>query len=195
MGDRFNDFTGGALRVDVADDGLPWVVNNGGTIYKHNGNSWRSIDGWASDVGYGGGKLWVIGRGETIHRRDGNSWVNPPGSGVRITVQDNGQAWVVDDGGDIYRYSGSNREKLPGSAQDIGAYGNDVVILDRDGKPRSFNWEKGDWDQTEGLNNFPTAANNIDVCSEGNLVVTTKNGDIWAFEKVSEQSYEQVEKS
>ena len=54
-------FSGAALRVAVVENGQPWVVNSAGTPYYHDGNKWNSIDGWASDVGYGGGKLWVIG--------------------------------------------------------------------------------------------------------------------------------------
>lgn len=57
-------------------------------------------------------------------------------------------------------------------------------MLDRDGRPRRYNWRRGDWDYNDDIKRF-YSANNIDVCSDGNLVVTTKNGEIWAYESVS----------
>ena len=103
VGDRFIDFEEGAAeRVAVAEDGLPWSLDNVGYIHHFDRFSWvyqGENKGYFYDIGYGGRNLWLVD-GANIYRREGVSpYVKIPGGGiygVRVAVQDNGQAWVVD---------------------------------------------------------------------------------------------------
>jgi hypothetical protein len=105
---------GSGVRIDVAPDGTPWVVNEDDRIYRLEGNVWRRIPGSAKDIGIGAdGSVWVVGADERaggygIWRYNGSGWTNVPGSGRQISVGPDGAPWVVNRTGDIYRGWGNN---------------------------------------------------------------------------------------
>lgn len=61
--DSFVQIDGGATQIDVMANGLPWVSNSNGNIYKRNpNNTWTMIDGCAKEVAVGrDNTLWVVG--------------------------------------------------------------------------------------------------------------------------------------
>jgi hypothetical protein len=63
--------SGGGLRIAVGPDGIPWLVNRDGNIYRGepDGSDWHSIDGCAHDIAVGGdGSVWVVGCSHTPSR-------------------------------------------------------------------------------------------------------------------------------
>jgi peptidoglycan hydrolase-like protein with peptidoglycan-binding domain len=130
---------GNAVRIAVAPDFRPWVVNAAGEIYRRTGISassggWQLMPGAATDIGVGGpggGTPWAIGTNSRgggnfgIFRWNGSAWEEAPGTAVRITVDSAGKPWVVNAAGQIYRRTANSVtsgvwEELPGRARDIG---------------------------------------------------------------------------
>lgn len=136
MNTKFVKVPGGAVRVDVDQNGIPWVVNAHGDIYKWKNKAWRKIPGGAYDIGIGAhGTVWIIGRkpaygGYEIWRWMETQFVKVPGAAVRIDVGPWGTPWVVNSFGDIFKWVNKTWEKLPGKAKDIsiGADGTAWVI-------------------------------------------------------------------
>lgn len=84
----------------------------------------------------------------------------------------------------------STVSEMNGTALDVGAYGQDVYMLDLEGKPNKYNYDTQDWDNGEFT--F-TGGINIAVGPEGKLYVTKENGEIWFYEKVITQAQENEE--
>lgn len=108
---------GGAVRIDVAPDHMPWIVNSSGIVFegKPNFSLWDWIPKTgvnASDIGIGAdGTVWILG-GTTyangdrqVYRwsRTGNKWEPGNGGGKRISVDKDGKPWIVNSNGHIYR--------------------------------------------------------------------------------------------
>jgi hypothetical protein len=100
---------GGAVRIAVGPDGLPWVVNSTGSIYRRTAGGWILLPGAARDIGVGAdGSAWIIGTnpvggGYGIYRWNGSAWEPIDGGAAAISVGTEGLPWVVNDGGAIYR--------------------------------------------------------------------------------------------
>lgn len=100
---------GSGLRIDVAPDGTPWVINDEDRIFRLEGGQWRRVPGSARDIGIGAdGSVWVIGADERaggygVYRYTGSGWLKIPGSGRQISVGPDGAPWVVNRDGNIYR--------------------------------------------------------------------------------------------
>lgn len=112
-GTAWSSVDGGAVRIAVGPDGLPWVVNDNNQIYRRTGaGTWVHVPGAARDIGVGAdGSVWIIGTtpafgGFEILRRVNNAWVKVDGGGVRITVNPVGEPWVVNDANQVYARDG-----------------------------------------------------------------------------------------
>jgi hypothetical protein len=116
---------GGAVRIAVDGQGVPWVVNAQGRIYRRAGDSWQELPGRAVDIGVGAnGEAWVIGiervaGGGPIFRWNGADWSRTDGAGVRIAVGPDGTPWVANSEGRIYRRQPGGWLELPGRARDV----------------------------------------------------------------------------
>jgi hypothetical protein len=101
---------GGAVRIAVGPDGLPWIVNSAGNIFHrvNNNTAWQALPGTAQDIGVGAdGTPWIIGTngvpgGFGIYRWDGSSWIGIEGGGVQISVGGDGLPWIVNSAGSIF---------------------------------------------------------------------------------------------
>ncbi|WP_235436639.1 tectonin domain-containing protein, partial [Pseudarthrobacter siccitolerans] len=108
-GNGWQGIDGGAERIAVDNQGLPWVVNNAGKIFRREGNLWIGLPGSARDIGVGAnGTAWVIGTdptpgGHGIHYWTGNGWQGIDGGAERIAVDNQGLPWVVNNAGKIFR--------------------------------------------------------------------------------------------
>jgi peptidoglycan hydrolase-like protein with peptidoglycan-binding domain len=109
---------GAAVRVAVAPDGTPWVINNANQIYRRNSTSptsgsWIQQIGLAREIAIGAdGSVWVIGMdaangGYGVWKFVGTGWVktNDAGAGVRIAVGPTGNPWIVNNVGQVFRRS------------------------------------------------------------------------------------------
>jgi surface antigen len=92
---------GGAVRIAIAPNGQPWVVNDAGHIFRRVNGTWQRMPGLARDIAIGhNGSVWVIGAGQvpggfSIHRWTGSDWQQIDGGAVRIAVDNGGNPWVV----------------------------------------------------------------------------------------------------
>lgn len=135
---RGNDWTaidGGAVRIAVDPTGMPWVVNEGGSIYRRTPSGWQQLPGAAKDIGIGAnGAVWVIGTnavpgGFGIWSWTGTTWTAIDGGAVRIAVDPTGAPWVVNSAGGIFRRVGNQWQQTSGAANDIGIGANGTVVV------------------------------------------------------------------
>jgi hypothetical protein len=121
---------GGAVRIAVADDGKPWIVNSSGEIFRRTSADpsvgyWEMLPGAARDIGIGTGNYaFIVGTTSTaggynlfawneqsqVLYSNGSvaapakaNWVPVPGGAVGISVGANGQPWLVNDAAYIFR--------------------------------------------------------------------------------------------
>lgn len=151
-GSGLTKVSGGALRCAVDPQGFVWVVNDQGTIFKHNGSGWDTHAGQkATDIAVGAdGTVWVIGNiaetgGYGLYKKSGTSWTKVSGGALRIAVDPQGNPWVVNSNNTIFKFHGTGWTTMPGAGKDIGigAEGS-VWITTPDGKISKWNgtaWE------------------------------------------------------
>jgi Tectonin domain len=119
---RLNDSTweavdGGGVRIAVGPDGMPWVVNSVGQIFRRAGNSWNELPGRGTDIGVGkvdnfaGSQTsaWLIGTDRVgtagdfgVYEFVGENWSKIDGGAIGISVGLNGKPWVVNSAGSIF---------------------------------------------------------------------------------------------
>jgi hypothetical protein len=127
-----------AVRVAVAPDGRPWVLDNRGFVFRLTTNSvetgsWESLPGVAGDIGIGSnGSVWVTGgwcNGADCPLFQWspaiNNWVQDPfnGSGVRISVGPDGIPWVLKAAKTFSRFVAAPNghwETVTGQSVDLG---------------------------------------------------------------------------
>jgi hypothetical protein len=119
---------GGAVRIAVAPDAVPWIVNTAGDIYRRTSSSptegyWQAIPGQARDIAAGAdGSVWIISA-ERVGLDDfriavwdeqpgGGQWVSADGAGIAISVDPSGAPWVVNAAGQIQRFRGELKRTL-----------------------------------------------------------------------------------
>jgi hypothetical protein len=176
---------GGAIRISVnsntvnGGDDRPWVVNNGGGIFRFNWatHNWDGVPGCARDVGVGtDGSVWVVGCDNSpgdsgIYKFNGifpctsNCWTADVGRAVRISVGPHDQSagapivpWAVQAAGLVYRRSTGDPatggwELLPGTATDVAAGYGVAWTIGTTSVPGGFNIQS--WDEQVASNGVP----------------------------------------
>lgn len=132
---QFLPVPGGALRIAVGPDGLPWIINNKGEIYKMGtGAQWQKLTGSALDIAVGAtGAAYMISTvpapgGFAIKYWKNNQWNQMPGKGaVRIAVSSTGVAWAIDNANKILKSNGTSMDDTGVFGRDIAAGGNGSV--------------------------------------------------------------------
>jgi len=167
----------------VAADGIPWVVNSNGHIFRRAGGSWQQLPGLAKDIGIGaGGSAWVIGTdpcpgGFGIYFWNGTNWSRVDGGAARIAVAPDGNPWVVNAYGNIFRRAGGAWQQLSGLAKDIGIGANGSAwVIGTDSVPGGFGiyfWNGTNWSRVDG------GAARIAVAPDGNPWVVNAFGNIF----------------
>ena len=126
---------GGAVRVAVAPDGVPWVVTSSGGIYKRTSSdpstgSWAVQPGCAHDIGIGkDGSVWIVscdanGTNYLLKKWNGSGWDVNCGSAVNVAVGTTGFPWLVSSSNQIWRKLSANPstcdwQLLPDTASDV----------------------------------------------------------------------------
>jgi hypothetical protein len=104
---RWVQVDGFGIRIAVAPDGEPWVVNSRNEIYRSVNGVFEKLPGSAKDIAIGGdGGAWVIGTDDGVYRWNGSDWDRVQGSGVAISADRSGAPWVVNASGEIYQWNG-----------------------------------------------------------------------------------------
>lgn len=133
----WEDINGGGVRIDVDENGNPWIVNSKNQIFHRLNDNWVQLPGLATDVGVGAdGSVWIIGTNPVgsgkdlgVHRWTGSAWEAVDGGGIRIDVDDNGNPWIVNSRNQIFHRSDNQWVQLPGLAKDIGVGSDNVWII------------------------------------------------------------------
>lgn len=180
LGSSWQRVDGGALRIDVDPEGIPWIVNNSHSIYRREAGAWRRMGGNARDIGIGAdGSVWVTSGGGT-YRYDPEaigSWVGVRGSGVRIDVDPNGVPWVVDHTNDIHQLIAGRWIERSGDARDIGVGGDGSVWIvgtsQDDGNHSVYRWNGSLWIRVSG------SLRQISVGPDGIPWAANSDGDIY----------------
>jgi hypothetical protein len=159
-GSGWTTTNGGAVKIAVASNDVPWVLDAAGTIYRRTSASPSLQFGWegsvsgtlkARDIAAGAdGSIWVLGKPSVdsygngaIYKWNGSSWdKTPTGAAQCIAVTPDGIAWVVSTAGNIFRRStsspaGGSWETLSGIARDIAVSPDGYIAADNasDGYP------------------------------------------------------------
>ena len=107
---QWNTVPGGGVRITVAANGQPWVVDREGNIHERFANgSWYKHAGTARDIAAGVyGPVWVIGtdnRGGSfgVHTLNRNKWEAVDGAGTEIAVDPSGMPVIVNHLFEIYK--------------------------------------------------------------------------------------------
>ncbi|PCI76356.1 MAG: hypothetical protein COB20_10835 [SAR86 cluster bacterium] len=171
LGSTWQRVDGGALRIDVDPEGVPWIVNNSHSIYRWQDGAWQRMGGNARDIGIGAdGTVWVTSGGGTYRYDEGN-WIGVRGSGVRIDVDPNGIPWVLDHTNDIHQLIAGRWVRRSGEARDIGIGGDGSVWIvgtsDDEGNHNIYRWSGTAWNRVTGSSRqisvgpdgYPWAAN------------------------------------
>ena len=120
---QFEQTPGGAagVRIAVQPDGIPWVVNSSGQIFRKQNNGtaggWDLMPGIAKDIGIGAdGSVWAIGSDFGIYKYTGGpQWAKITGEAVRIAVDCNGDPWVVNNTNALFHYHTKTSAWAPSS--------------------------------------------------------------------------------
>ena len=159
-----NTFTvvpGGAVRIAVGPDGIPWVVNNLGQIFKRVNSQWQQLPGNAVDIAVGAnGSVYIVSTtpalgGFAIKLWKNNKWEQIPGrGGMRIAVASYGFAWAVDNANRVLKYNGINMVETGGIGRDIAAgLNNSMFVIGQTPVPGGYSvkkYEKDCWVQLSG---------------------------------------------
>jgi len=182
----WQEIGGGAVRVDVDDKGVPWVINSIGEIFKREADNWRLMPGRANDIGIGGdGSVWIIGTnicgdgGFGIWKWTGKDWMTFDGAALKIDVDKNGDPWVVNTYGDIFKRENSSWKMIGGKAKDIGV-GSDGSVFIIGTNPGGGGY--GIWKWTgSGWNEIGGSAVAISVDESGNPWVVNSADQIFRW--------------
>jgi hypothetical protein len=158
----FTQVSGGAVRIAVGADGMPWVVNNLGQIFKRVNNSqWQQLPGSALDIAIGAnGAVYIVSTtpapgGYAIKFWKDGQWKQMPGIGaVRITVTSNGDPWAIDNANRVLKPSGQIMVATSGIGRDIAAGRNgSIYVIGQTQVPGGYSvkkYENGCWVQLSG---------------------------------------------
>lgn len=109
VGNDWKLVSGKAQRIDVDQDGRPWVVNNKGHIFVHDNNlKWQKLPGAATDVAVDArGAAYVVGTSGGVYVFNGSKrdWdrISDDKDSVAIGVG-GGQVWRISKRNETYQF-------------------------------------------------------------------------------------------
>lgn len=179
------------VRIAVAPDGRPWVVNKSNFIYRFRDSTsaWEQMPGTATDIGIGAnGSVFAIGTqdvspsgGKNILKWDGSEWVSMPEcAGIHIAVDPMGIPYVTNLSNIVFKYKndGTNLwDPINGiSATDIGVGADgSIFVTENTTSPSSIAQlvQSALWTQVATGN---SGATSISVKPNGTFVYIDSNG-------------------
>lgn len=184
---RFLSFPGLFSRIAVAPDGKPWGVTTRNEVWRHDGNSWRTVYNIsAQDIAIGfNGTVIIAAPDEVLYKynvaearfermlptREGD----PAPTGSRVAVDPQGRPWTITRDNRLWRCDRNPCELLSQKARDIdiGPEGS-VFITDMDRKLRRLNTASGEWDRV-GID-----ADGVAVGPGGKPWIVNGKSEVWA---------------
>ena len=137
MSDQWVKVPGSALKISVAPDGNPWIVNNQKQIFRFDGTDWEKMPGEAMDISIGKeGIVWIVGvkfmgDGYNILKWNGNNWEEDDiqKDGVKIAVDNNGIPCHIGKKGDVYFPIEGSNDWYRGKGKAIGCGGDGSIWI------------------------------------------------------------------
>lgn len=163
--------------MTVDENGVYYLVNTAGIIYKFNGNDWTRLAGSdGSTIAANGGKVCLVNTAGLIYQWNGSSWKQMTGSAGRdIAINNDGSIWLTNSAGKIYKYNGSSWTQMQGSdARRIAAGGGQVWMVNSVGKIYQYNGTG--WTQKAGSD-----GRDITVSNDGKVYLTNTVGKIYEW--------------
>lgn len=136
----------------------PITHNDGGAIYRRDGNKWTRVPGWAIYIAVDpDGLPWIINRKNQIFRFDGSRFIRVPGAARNIAIGADGSVWIVgthrdDDktGSRVFKRNGDTWQRMPGSANFIAVDGSgNAWTVDR--RPGVFRFNGTSFEKVESI--------------------------------------------
>jgi hypothetical protein len=177
---RWSKVEGYGRTIDVDPNGIPYVTNNAGEIWRQINGRFEAFPGPAYDLAIGSnGSMWKLGTdrsygGWSIYRWNGTHWEKYEGGGKRIAVSPGGLPWVVNNKNEIWHFNGNQFVAAPGSGIDI-SFGADGSLwkVDTDGQVSRWRSASGSWRSVKAW------AASIAVARNGLPWVTNPDGGIF----------------
>jgi hypothetical protein len=159
---------GAAVKIAVACDGFPWIVNRQGQLSRLTPHGWEPLPGLAREIACGpDGSVWCLSAadfapgGGSIHvwnpGRPGQAadWNHVDGAGVKISVAGGGVPWIVNSAGQVFRRSGEGWQLLAGLAGEIACGAEDEIwclsaAASTNGERSIHSWNGSDWNHVPG---------------------------------------------
>jgi hypothetical protein len=175
---------GSGMRIEVEDNGSPWVVNTAGDAWRGSavGSGWTKYNTLSTggtvimfEIGAGGGQVWGLGGsynysdgGYQVFKLVNGKWeLSSAARGYTITVDNAGRPWVINTTPNIYQFY-NNAWVMRGTmgATFIGA-GPDGQVWITVGSQKIYKWTGSAWDlcdpglgiQIDRGNGFTVVAN------------------------------------
>ncbi len=168
------------VRIDVDNQGLPWVVNSNNQLLKRNANnSWAYVTHSAADVGVGAeNTVYMVGIDDVLYRTTAAGATTPVsntgvGSIKRVSVDPVGNPWVINLFGQIFRRVGSTWQQLSDLRfKDVGVGADGTVYGIRTDNTINF-WDGDQWVAVAG------AGIAVDTDLYGNAWIINANKEIY----------------
>lgn len=132
----FTQVPGGAVRISVGANNVPWVVNNLGQIFKRVNSQWQQQPGTALDIAVAGeGAVYMVSTtpapgGFAVKFWKDNQWKQMPGRGaMRIAVTPEGEPWAIDNTNKVLKRSGLSLVDAGNTGRDVAAGPNGSVFV------------------------------------------------------------------
>ncbi len=95
--------TGAGVIIEVDPNGVAYIVNKKGGIFRKKGTTWQQLPGEAQDIGIGvDGSIYVVapseeGKSGSIYKWEEKDWKwnKITGSGIKITVSPDGVPYII----------------------------------------------------------------------------------------------------
>lgn len=164
--------------ITVDANGVYYLVNTAGLIYRYEGKDWRRLSGSAGrSIAANNNSVCLVNTEGMIYRLISETWERMPGSdAIDIAINQDGAIWMVNTAGKIYQFQGSSWKQMPGSdGIRIAAGGGQVWLINTVGKIYQFNGSG--WTQTSGSD-----GRDITVANDGTVFLTNTVGNIYQRE-------------
>jgi len=184
-GSNWDKMEGAGTAIAVGSDGIPWVVNADGGVWRRNAaNAWDKLPGCAKGIASGGGQTWVLGcgtggaGGADIYKWNGSNWDKTDGAATAIAVGADGVPWTTGSDGKVWKRNGTTWAAMNGCAKGlaIGTPDNVWALGCSAGGPGGqevYKYRGPDWDKIDG------AAVGLAIDSNASVWAVASDGKVW----------------
>jgi len=106
-------------RVDVDEQGRPWVVRENGEAHRFDGQRWHKLPGTLADISVGGGMAYGKGAdGQLLRwRAEAGRWTAVAARVVAVAANADGKPWIATADGSIFANDPDTRKAKRGRAE------------------------------------------------------------------------------